>query len=161
TALARVQQAVSRARIVSYPSTGNRLFVSADGRTTFALIYPPMDPVTGRTQHARDTVDAALAHVRIDGSPFHLTGLSELQSGGSGDGGNSALVETLLGGVGALLVLIFVFGSLLAVVPLAMALVAIPTTFLVVWGLTTITDISSIVEYLIALIGLGVAIDYS
>jgi RND superfamily putative drug exporter len=39
--------------------------------------------------------------------------------------------------------------------------VSIMTTFLVVWGLTTITDISPIVQFLIALIGLGVSIDYA
>src|SRR5262249_12560246 len=71
------------------------------------------------------------------------------------------LAETLIGGLGALFILILVFGSLLAVVPLLMALVAIPTTFLLVWGLTAITSVSFIVEFLIALIGLGVAIDSS
>ena len=34
-------------------------------------------------------------------------------------------------------------------------------TFLIVGGLTEITGVSQIVEFLIALIGLGVAIDYS
>ena len=71
------------------------------------------------------------------------------------------LVEALLGGVAALLVLIFVFRSFMALMPLLMAVVAIPTTFLLVWGLTAITDISFIVEFLVSLIGLGVAIDYS
>ena len=71
------------------------------------------------------------------------------------------LVETLIGGLGALLILILVFGSFLAVVPLLVACVSIPTTFLLVWGLTTVTDISVIVAFLIALIGLGVSIDYS
>jgi len=41
------------------------------------------------------------------------------------------------------------------------AAVSILTTFLLVLGLTTFTDVSFIVQYLIALIGLGVAIDYS
>ena len=67
----------------------------------------------------------------------------------------------MLGGLGALLVLAFVFGSFLALVPILMAIVSIMTTFLVVWGLTTITDVSPIVQFLIALIGLGVAIDYA
>jgi RND superfamily putative drug exporter len=49
----------------------------------------------------------------------------------------------------------------MALMPILMALVAIPTTYLLVWGLTTITDVSFIVQFLIALIGLGVAIDYS
>ena len=158
-ALAGVQRAVPRARVVSYASTGNRLFVSADGRTTFALVYLPLDPATGSSA-GLDLVTKTLAHARVDGVSFQVTGIELLQTGGGG-GGNSALVETLLGGVGALLVLAFVFGSLLAVVPLGMAMVSIPATFLVVWGLTTITEVSSIVEYLIALIGLGIAIDYS
>jgi putative drug exporter of the RND superfamily len=34
-------------------------------------------------------------------------------------------------------------------------------TFLLVWGVTTVTDISFIVQFLIGLIGLGVAIDYA
>ena len=71
------------------------------------------------------------------------------------------LVEALLGGFGALLVLAFVFGSFLAIVPILMAVVSILTTFLVVWGLTTVTEVSPIVQFLIALIGLGVSIDYS
>jgi len=39
--------------------------------------------------------------------------------------------------------------------------VSIPTTFLLVWGLTAVTSVNTIVEFLIALIGLGIAIDYS
>ena len=70
-------------------------------------------------------------------------------------------VEALLGGFGALLVLAFVFASFLAIVPILMAIVSIMTTFLLVWGLTTVTEVSPIVQFLIALIGLGVSIDYS
>ncbi len=82
-----------------------------------------------------------------------------MQSGGGN--GPGVLVEALLGGVGALLVLAFVFASFLAIVPIIMAIVSILTTFLVVWGLTTITEISPIVQFLVALIGLGVSIDYA
>jgi len=63
--------------------------------------------------------------------------------------------------VGALIVLILVFGSFLALMPLAIAVGSILTTFLIVWGLTGLTDVSFIVQYLLALIGLGVAIDYA
>jgi putative drug exporter of the RND superfamily len=159
-ALARVRRAVPDARIVSYASTGNRLFVSKDGRTTFALVYVGSGPGSSNPGNNHGAVGAALAHQSIAGAPIQVTGLDELQSS-EGGGGNSALVETLLGGIGALLVLAIVFGSLLAAVPLIMALVAIPTSFLAAWGLTTVTDISSIVQYLISLIGLGIAIDYS
>jgi RND superfamily putative drug exporter len=60
-----------------------------------------------------------------------------------------------------MVVLALVFGSLLALVPLLMAGVAITTTFLLVLGLTAVTDVTFIVQYLVGLIGLGVAIDYS
>src|SRR5436853_211183 len=72
-----------------------------------------------------------------------------------------ARLEALLGGACALLVLAFVFASFLALVPILMAVVSIMTTFLLGWGLTAFTDISPIVQFLVALIGLGVAIDYS
>lgn len=57
--------------------------------------------------------------------------------------------------------LAFVFGPFLAIVPLMMAVPAIMTSFLAVYAPTTVTGISPIVQFLIALIGLGVAIDYS
>src|SRR5262249_41650365 len=83
-----------------------------------------------------------------------------LASGGDSSG-PSVLVETLVGGLGAFAVLAFVFASFLALVPLIIATVSILTTFLIVLGLTTFTDVSFVVEFLIALVGLGVAIDYS
>ena len=49
----------------------------------------------------------------------------------------------------------------MAFVPLLMAALAVPTTFLVLWPLAPVTDVSVVVQFLIALIGLGVAIDYS
>jgi putative drug exporter of the RND superfamily len=58
-------------------------------------------------------------------------------------------------------VLAFVFASALALVPLLMAIVAIPVTLLAVLGLTAIVDVSFIVVFLVALIGLGIAIDYA
>jgi RND superfamily putative drug exporter len=150
------------ARIVSYASTGNPAFVSRDGRTTFGLVYAVEGLGFSGPTKAQDAIVAALRGATIAGSPVHLTGLDPLATGGGGGGsGPSVLVEALLGGVAALLVLIFVFRSFMALMPLLMAVVAIPTTFLLVWGLTTITDISFIVEFLVSLIGLGVAIDYS
>jgi RND superfamily putative drug exporter len=72
------------------------------------------------------------------------------------------LVEALIGGLGALVVLLFVFGTLPAVlVPLAIAVAAVLNTFTLVWGLTYLTDVSIVVQFLIALVGLGVAIDYA
>ena len=72
------------------------------------------------------------------------------------------LTETLLGAAGALIILLFVFGTLPAVaMPLLIASSSILTTFLCVYGLTYLTDVSIIVQFLVALVGLGVAIDYA
>ena len=68
----------------------------------------------------------------------------------------------MIGGIGALVILLFVFGTLPAVLmPLVVAVAAILNTFTLVWALTYITDVSIIVQFLIALVGLGVAIDYA
>src|SRR5882672_1920255 len=73
----------------------------------------------------------------------------------------SVLVETLIGGVGALVVLLSVYGSAVAIVPLLIAVPSILTTLLLVLGLTHVTDVSFLVEYLVAVMGLGIAVDYS
>src|SRR2546423_10415603 len=78
------------------------------------------------------------------------------------NGGSSLLLEALIGGLGALVILLFVFGTLPAVLaPLAVAVAAILNTFTLVWALTYVTDVSIIVQFLIALVGLGLAIDYA
>ena len=163
SALARVKQAMPDVRIASYSSTHDRSFVSDDGRTTFALVYHPavggVDPGQAEARKAQ----AALAGVTVAGSPVQVTGMNALRAApaDSDSGGTGMLVETLLGALGALLVLIFVFRSFMAIVPLLMAAVAIPTTFLLIWPIANVTDVSVIVQFLVALIGLGIAIDYA
>jgi RND superfamily putative drug exporter len=71
------------------------------------------------------------------------------------------LAEVALGALGALAVLAFVFASFLAFLPLVVAAASILTTFILLLPLTYLTHVSFIVEFLVALIGLGVAIDYS
>jgi RND superfamily putative drug exporter len=92
-----------------------------------------------------------------------VTGVIPLQKGASNSSssGPGVLTETLIGGVGALAVLAFVFASFLALVPLMVASVSILTSFLVIYGLTEFMKVSDLVQFLVALIGLGVAIDYS
>ena len=86
-----------------------------------------------------------------------------MEANQNGDtGGPSLLVEALIGGIGALVILFFVFGTLPAVLlPIAIAVSSILNTFTLVWLLTYVTDVSIIVQFLIALVGLGVAIDYA
>ena len=158
----RLQAAIPGARTASYASTHSSAFISRDGRTTFVLAYPPPDNESfGNNTRAAKRAVAALAGDRIAGAPVHVTGIDALQTQTGGSGGPGVLLESVLGALGALVVLAFVFASLLAFVPLLMAIVSIMSTFLVLWGVSQLTSVSMIVEFLVALIGLGVAIDYS
>ncbi len=163
TALAKVEAALPGAMTASYASTRDRAFVSDDGRTTFALVYIPAKGGVNPGQEEARAAQAAVAGVTVGGSPVEVTGLDALRaSAGETEGdGAGVLIGTLLAALGALLVLLFVFRSFMAIVPLLMALVAIPTTFLLVWPVAAVTDVSVIVQFLVALIGLGIAIDYA
>jgi RND superfamily putative drug exporter len=160
---ARLTQVEPGARIAGYASTGSATFLSHDRLTTFVIAYPPPDPNQpfGDNPNAAKRASAALKDMTVAGAPVHLTGFDALSTQSGGGNGPGVLLEAMLGGLGALLVLAFVFGSFLAIVPIMMAIASIMTTFLVVWGLTTITEVSPIVQFLIALIGLGVSIDYA
>jgi putative drug exporter of the RND superfamily len=160
----RITEALPGARVASYASTGDRSFVSEDGRTTFVLAYPPPDPQSafGENPAAARAASRALDGATVAGEPVHLTGLDALyEDSGDDGGGPGVLIEAVIGGAGALVVLSFVFASFLAVVPLVMAVASILTTFVLLLGLTELTSVSPIVQFLIALLGLGVAIDYS
>jgi RND superfamily putative drug exporter len=160
----KLEQALPGSRLASYASTGDRAFVSKDGHTTFALIYPQPDPDSafGENPKAEKAASAALAGTTVAGQPVHLTGFDALfEDSGADSEGPGLLLEAVLGGLGAFAVLLFVFASALAIVPILMAVVSIMTTFLLLLGLTELTSVSPIVQFLIALLGLGIAIDYS
>jgi RND superfamily putative drug exporter len=151
------------ARVSSYASTHNDVYVSKDRHTTFAEIYPTGENTFNGASNIGST-RAALQQNVPAGVTAHLTGLNPMYDAASGgsSGGPSVLTEALIGGLGALVILMFVFGTLPAVaMPLVIALSAILNTFTLVWGLTYITDVSIVVQFLIALVGLGVAIDYA
>jgi RND superfamily putative drug exporter len=68
----------------------------------------------------------------------------------------------LLGLLAAIIVLIFVFRTFVAmIIPIALALVALATAFLLLFILAGLTDINTITPILVSMIGLGVGIDYS
>jgi RND superfamily putative drug exporter len=148
-----------RYRVLGYGTTGSPRFLTADGRSAFILVFTPQagfgspDPTPAITTAVRAALPAGFSE--------RTTGIDQLQSSTGQSGGNGVFVETLLGGLGALVILAVVFASALAVLPLIMAIVAIPTTFLLLLGLTELTTVNFVVEFLIGLVGLGVAIDYS
>ena len=162
-AMQRAAKANPGALTSSFFSTGSSMYVSGDRRTTFMEIYPPGMATFDTKSGAAATQKAAAAGLPADIS-VHVTGhdpLEEASTHGS-TGGPSVLLEGVIGGVGALVILLFVFGTLPAVLmPIAVAIASILNTFTLIWGLTYITNVSIIVQFLIALVGLGVSIDYA
>jgi RND superfamily putative drug exporter len=156
-----IDEALPGTRMVDYAQTNNDVFLTKDGRTTYALVYPK--PFESFTDVGPDVaMKPILAQASKDtGFDFGVTGYNLLAQGTDDPEGPSLLAETLLGGLGALAVLLFLFASFLAFVPLLIAAVSILTTFTIVLLGTYVTDISFVVQFLIALVGLGVAVDYS
>ena len=159
---AAVAAALPNARIADYAGTHDRAFLTRDGRSTFALVYTP--PVTGFggpslgpvIQHALDRAAPAGWKTGVTGTQLLDNGSAAASNKGTG-----IMAEAMIGALGALAILAFVYASFLALLPLLIGGISVMATFLVVGGLTEITGISQIVGFLIALIGLGVAIDYS
>jgi RND superfamily putative drug exporter len=162
-AMARAAATQPGSRTSSYFSTGNSMYVSRDRHTTFEEVYPA-GTATFDSKSGAEKMRAAAAKGLPSGIAVQVTGHDPLEEASThgGGGGPSVLLEAMIGGLGALVILLFVFGTLPAVLmPIAVAVAAILNTFTLVWGLTYITNVSIIVQFLIALVGLGVAIDYA
>jgi RND superfamily putative drug exporter len=161
---ARTFEAANRAGhlgVADYARTHDPKLVSRDGRTTWALIDMP-NPDIPLGAGVLERIQPALRAAAPSGASVTVTGFEALQSAGGGGGGSpGVLVETMIGALGALIILAFVYGSAIAVVPLLMALPSILTTYLLVLGLEQLISVHSLVQYLVAFIGLGVAVDYS
>jgi RND superfamily putative drug exporter len=156
-----MEKALPGTRMVDYAQTQDDLFLTDDGRTTYALVYPkPFESFTdkGPDVAMKPILEQASKDTGFD---FGVTGYNLLAQGTDDPEAPSLLFETVLGGLGALAVLLFLFASFLAFVPLLIAAVSILTTFAIVLLGTYVTDISFVVQFLIALVGLGVAVDYS
>jgi RND superfamily putative drug exporter len=160
TAAHQVAVQVRGVHDLSYASTGDPALVSNGGRSTLMLVYPPMagDPVAPQVM---DAMSQAITHT-VPGASVAQTGIERLSNGGTA-GGASVVNEILIGGALALLVLLWVFGSALAILPLISAAVSVLTMQLAIYGLTYLTSIhiNPAVQFIVALLGLGLSVDYS
>src|SRR3954449_10413073 len=150
-------------RYSDFFTTRDPMYVSKDRHTAFAEIFPAGNQGFTTVSTEKPT-RAALRQLAPQGSRAYVTGHDPLYAASSGgdSGGPSVLLEAAIGGLGALVILLFVFGTLPAVaMPLLVAIASILNTFTLVWALTYVADVSIVVQFLIALVGLGVAIDYA
>jgi RND superfamily putative drug exporter len=129
--------------------------VSDDGRIAYAeaqfdqtIEERDRDAVVAVEDAVRKTVEPAGVTVEYNGEaefPPVEQGTSEL-----------------LGLLAAIIVLILVFRTFVAMlIPIALALAALATAFLLLFILAGLTDINTITPILVSMIGLGVGIDYS
>jgi RND superfamily putative drug exporter len=160
-AIAAGAAAMPKSRVGSWYATHGDGYVSKDRHTMFATLYPPGNATFSSAPPIKE-VRAAIRDAAPAGVTTHLTGEAPIIESQGEAGGPSVLIETLVGALGAIIILLFVFGTLPAVLmPMLVALTSIMGTFLCVYALTYATDVSIIVQFLVALVGLGVAIDYA
>jgi len=162
---AAVAGVVSGSRVVSYTNTGGSpVLVGAGGTSAITLVYPP-----GQGKDIDSTAVDAITQAARSAAPSLSVGGTSLKSLAEGtttsSGNSSVLAELLIGGLGALVVLAWVFGSFLALLPLMMAVISVLTMQLLIYGLSFLMPASSplnpAVQYIVALLGLGLSIDYS
>src|SRR5260370_263557 len=113
---AEVRKVIPGVRVAGYAGTHDPSFLSRDGRTTFIVAYPPPEPNEsfGNNPEAAKHLTRPLRTITVEGAPVHVTGCDALSVPSGGGGGPGGLLEALLGCVGGLFLLAFVFGSLLA-----------------------------------------------
>jgi len=128
---------------------------SDDGRIAYAeaqfdrVIYEEdRESVVAVQEAVRDDVEAAGVTAEFNGDAE----FPPIEQG----------TQEMLGLLAALIVLLVVFRTIVATtIPIALALSAVATAFLLLFILAGLTDINTITPLLVSMIGLGVGIDYS
>jgi RND superfamily putative drug exporter len=138
---------------VSDPFATHR--ISADGRVGFAEITLDV-PSTELGRPGAVALARALHPARADGLTAELGGEAAVLNGKKSSGAEG------IGVLAALVILVIVFGTLVAaLVPIALALVAVAVGISSIALLAAALDVSTAAPTFGALIGLGVGIDYS
>ena len=147
----------------SFFSTGNPAYVSPDRHTTFEEVYLP-----GRAGVDRKSGAVEMRAVAAAGLPAGVTvdvtgrdALDEANTHGGGGGRACCWRRSSAASARCWCCCSSSARCRRSLMPLVVAVAAILNTFTLVWALTYVTDVSIIVKFLIALVGLGVAIDYA
>jgi RND superfamily putative drug exporter len=168
---AAIEDVIARLQTDEFAPTGT----DPEGEAGITSVGDPFDPATvsddGRIAYAeaqfdrviyeedREQVvavqDAVREAVEPTGVTVEFNGDAEFPPIEQG-------TQELLGLLAALIVLLIVFRTFVAtMMPIALALTALATAFLLLYILAGLTDINTITPLLVSMIGLGVGIDYS
>ena len=154
--------AVSKTRpmaLADFDNTHDPKFILDGGAATWTLISLP-NPDKGPGVGQEETLPRSLAQAAPAGSTMTPTGFAQMLSNAGPNSGN-LLKALAVGGMLAFAVLFLVYGSPIAVLPILMAVPAICVTVLCVRALTSVAPVSYFVQYMITLLSLGLAIDFS
>ena len=124
---------------------------------TVAQIVSDLEPADSKSR----TEDMRAAMGSISGATVYLTGQAAIEHDLDPVFGEDLVRGELIALPIALLILVFTFGTLAFLIPFAFALVTIPTTLAIIWVFANFMELSTYLQNLVSLIGLGIAIDYS
>jgi RND superfamily putative drug exporter len=164
---AAVNRAIERLRSDEFAPTDDRVGLTSvadpfedrtfsdDGRIAYAEAQFDEVIDTNDREEVEAVQEAAREEVAAAGVTVEYNGDAEFPPVEQG-------TSELLGLLAAIIVLLFVFRTFAAMmIPIALALVALATAFLLLFILAGFTDINTITPILVSMIGLGVGIDYS
>jgi uncharacterized membrane protein YdfJ with MMPL/SSD domain len=158
---AEIQPAVAAAaaRAVKVVPTGKLAGVQRVSDTTVqGIIVSNLEPADAKGY----TKDVREAIAQISGAETYVTGAAAVTYDTDKVFARDAKVGELYTAIPlAALILLFVFGSLAVLLPLIFAATAIPTTLAIIWIFAHFMELSTYLQNLVMLIGLGIAIDYS
>jgi RND superfamily putative drug exporter len=146
------------ASVVGYAQTGNPMFISTAGDKTWVLVRLNIsdDEATSAVDSFRSEISAPA------GMSVQLTGAAALSAAMSAQSEKDLMRAETVSLPIALIILLLVFGTLVAAgLPLLVAAEAIPTTLAVVWLLAQQMTMSVFVSSVVTMLGLALAIDYS
>lgn len=152
--------------LVSFPSTGDSLFLGGEGRTTFflaAITSPTGDSTGGLVTPFREALSRTLSRLpERDAYRIRVTGRAPLEHDiRAVSARDSRRLEARVLPI-TLVILVLAFGALVAaLLPLLVGVLAIAVSLTVIGLLAQITPMSVFVLNLTSMIGLGVGIDYS
>src|SRR5262249_47142341 len=154
----QVADFMSRARGFPHVIDATQGPVSADGRTTYVMVN--FNSSGQDVEHALNDFRTLLpatgpANTYVTGNPAVYATFTRITQEDSTGAEERALPL-------ALLVLIVVFGTLAAaVMPLLLAVVAVPVALAIIFGIAQHTQTTVFVTNVASIVGLGISIDYS
>ncbi len=146
------------AGIVGFAQTGDKRFISTDGRSAYAVVQ-----LNGTNEQSVDLVAGLRAKIAPPaGYSTQLTGYAPLTKDSASQSEKDLLKAETVSLPFAALILIFVFASIAAAgMPIIVALLAIPSTLGLIFFVSERVEMSIYVTNIATMLGLALSIDYS